>query len=693
MSERRDLLIEIGTEELPPGALNQLAQALLSGLVQGLGKAQFDFAADQARFYASPRRLTCLIPDLSERQPDREMERRGPAVTQAFDENGQPKPAATGFARSLGIEVDQLERLTTDKGEWLYYRFTERGKSLAKILPELLNKAIERLPIPKPMRWGDHETRFVRPVHWLVVLHGADVIPLQALGQTAGRTTYGHRIHAPGGHEIATAADYLDVLRQAYVVADPEIRRQRIIELSEQAAATAGLKARLTVDLVNEVTALVEWPVAVTCSFDEDFLQVPPEALISSMESHQKFFPLLRQDGSLSPRFVVMANIESTAPDRVRDGFERVVRPRLADARFFWDQDRKRPLASYSTELEKVVFQKKLGTMADKTRRVAELAKRIAVAMDTDPTTATRAAELARCDLMTQMVGEFPDLQGTMGRYYAVEAGESEAVARAIEEHYRPRHAGDEIASCEAGRILAVAEKTETLLGIFAAGLKPTGAKDPYALRRAALGLVRTLIEGGLELEIRWLLEQSAEILTTQIGVDATLIDAVSGFVFDRLTSYLRDQGIATEVIQSVAALEIDHLVDFHSRVHAVGEFSALPQAESLSAANKRCANILRQAGSNSAATIDTEHLRENAEIALHQAISQARTDLQALLEQRDYTSALNRLAHLEPQVNQFFDNVMVMAEDKELRNNRLALVKSLRQLFLSIADIGQLGG
>ncbi|GAB4184733.1 MAG: glycine--tRNA ligase subunit beta [Wenzhouxiangellaceae bacterium] len=691
MSERADLLIEIGTEELPPKALNQLASALLQGLLQGLDKAQLPHDAGAARWYASPRRLACLIPAVAERQPDREMERRGPAVDRAYDDAGQPTAAAQGFARSVGLAVEQLQTLKTDQGEWLYHRFVEAGKNVDELLPELLEKAVSGLPVPKPMRWGAHETRFVRPVHWLLALHGDRVPAVAVLGQQAGRVTYGHRIHAPGAHSVATVNDYLSVLESAYVVADVDQRRQRVIDQSQQLAESAGLRARLQPELVDEVTALVEWPVALLCTFDEDFLQVPAEALISSMELHQKFFPLLDENGALSARFIAVANLESTAPERVRDGFERVVRPRLADARFFWDQDRKKPLQDYFPALENVVFQKKLGSLADKSMRVAELAGHIATELKVEPAAVKRAAELARCDLLTEMVGEFPELQGVMGRYYALASGESDAVAIAIDEHYSPRQSGDPIAASETGRILAVAEKTDTLIGIFAAGLKPTGAKDPFALRRAALGLLRTVIEGEMEVSLRQLLQRAAAILGDHLDVPSGVVEDVRQFILDRLTAYLREQGYSAEVIQAVSALDVDHPLDFVHRVRAVAEFARLPQAESLSAANKRCANILRQAKDSVIGEIDTSAFADSAEGELHQAMSLASNELKAMLEQGQYSAALNRLAQLQGPVDHFFDQVMVMAEDPQQRNNRLALLTALRQLFLSIADVSRL--
>lgn len=688
--ETANLLIEIGTEELPPRALTQLADALLQGLLSGLDKAQITHQAEGACYYASPRRLACWVPQVAASQPAREMERRGPAVAQAFKENGEPTPAAVGFARSVGVEVADLERLSTDKGEWLYYRFTQPGQALAELLPELLQKAVDGLPVPKPMRWGNRDVRFVRPVHWLLALHGDQVLPLELLDQKADRLTRGHRIHAPGPHSVARAEDYLQVLEQAYVLADFARRREQVVQQSQQVAAAAGLTARLEPALVDEVTALVEWPVAVQCSFDEDFLAVPAEALISSMESHQKFFPLLHSDGRLSAQFIAFANLESTAPDRVRDGFERVVRPRLADARFFWNQDRKQPLATNLERLENVVFQQKLGSLADKTRRVAQLTGAIAQQLGVDGQAAVRAAELARCDLLTEMVGEFPELQGTMGRYYALASGEDAAAAAAIDEHYSPRQSGDPIAPSLAGRLLATAEKTDTLLGIFAAGLKPTGAKDPFALRRAALGLVRTLIEGELELNLSWLLAQAGTALSDKVQADADLQQEVRGFILDRLAGYLREQGFSAGEIQAVSALDLDHLLDIQARAQAVREFARLDAAESLAAANKRCANILRQAESVPE-QVDASRLSEAAEQALHQALVAAQSEVAGLVQQRQYTAALSRLAQLEAPVNAFFDGVMVMAEDPALRANRLALLGALRQLFLSIADIGKL--
>ena len=507
---QEDLLVELGCEELPPKALDGIQQAFFNAIKAGLEKQNFEFEADGSRSYSTPRRLAVLIRRVTSSQADQNLERRGPAVNVAFDADGKPTGAAIGFARSVGKEVSDLETLSTDKGEWLFARQHVPGKPLAEVIFPLLEQAIKQLPVPKPMRWANHDFSFVRPVHWLVVMHGDEVYPGILLGQKAADTTRGHRIHAPGPHLIPSVSDYCRVLQEAYVVADPEGRRELIRDKLRECSENVHIDP----DLLDEVNNLVEWPVAIQCTFDDEFLAVPHEALVASMQDHQKFFPVLESAGSekISNHFIAVANIESTHPSLVREGFERVIRPRLADARFFLQQDLKKPLESFFDALDHVILQKKLGTIGDKTRRISNLSKKIAEQISVDPERSERASMLSKCDLMTQMVGEFPELQGVMGHHYALAGGEHPDVATAIEEHYAPRFAGDCIPATDIGRVIGIAAPCAADECIFAAGLRPSGNKDPFALRRASLGVVRILLEGEMALSLRRLLSFSTNI-------------------------------------------------------------------------------------------------------------------------------------------------------------------------------------
>jgi len=684
-----DLLVEIGTEELPPKALNTLCEAFAQGIADGLQDAGVGFSDFQA--YAAPRRLAVILQGVEAAQPDRAMEKRGPAVQAAFDANGKATKAAEGFARSCGVTVDQLQRISTDKGEWLVYKVQEKGRATTELLPEIVERSLARLPVPKRMRWGDGEEEFVRPVHWVVLLLGDDVVDARILGIQAGRDSRGHRFHYPQKISLANATEYVALLdNPGYVMVDREARAEAIRQQVEQAAEKLGGRALIDEDLLQEVTALVEWPVAVAGDFDEHFLQVPKESLISSMQDHQKYFPVLDTEGHLLPHFITVSNIESRDPARVKEGNERVIRPRLSDAAFFWEQDRKHPLETHITSLDKVVFQNKLGSLGDKSRRVAKIAQQMADLLGANKDHAHRAALLSKCDLMCEMVFEFPDLQGIMGRYYAQHDGEPEDVAIALDEQYMPRFAGDELPTTASGQILAVADKLDTLMGIFAIGQKPSGEKDPFALRRAALGVLRILIERELPLDLRELLGFAADALADVVAAEDS-IDEVLDFILDRLRVYYLNQNIAVDVYEAVMELRPTTPLDFDRRMQAVNSFRSLPEAQSLAAANKRIRNILKKVSGELPAQVDEKLLQEAAEKDLYAQLQQLAQQVTPLFEEGDYKAALQQLAGLRAAVDSFFDQVMVMADDEALKHNRIALLNQLSSLFLRAADLSLL--
>lgn len=687
----RDLLIEVGTEELPPKALTTLAAALADGMVRRLHDA--GLAPQGHTVYAAPRRLAVLVQGVAERQPDREVERRGPAVNAAFDGEGRPSKALEGFARSCGVTVDDLQELVTDKGAWMVYRAMQPGQPAQTLIPDMLGAALDELPIPKRMRWGAGEAAFVRPVHWIVLLFGRDVIDAEILGVRTGHTTRGHRFHHPAPLPVPAPGDYAALLEgTGHVIVDFAARRAMIKAQVEAAACELGGRAVLDEDLLDEVTALTEWPRVVTGNFEPRFLEVPKEALISTMQGNQRYFPVLDEAGELLPHFITVANIDSRDPAAVRLGNERVIRPRFSDAEFFWNEDRKQPLASHLESLKTVVFQQRLGTLYDKTERVVRLARHIAGLMGADMERAARAALLAKCDLMTGMVGEFPELQGVMGRYLARHDGEHAEVAQALDEVYMPRRAGDALPETRVGQALALAERLDTLVGIFAIGQGPTGAKDPFALRRAALGVLRILIERGLDLDLHALLTFAADGVQAKVDAKA-VVETVFDFMLERMRAYALDRGIRIDVFEAVLATRPLRPLDFERRMQAVNDFLALPQAESLSAANKRIANILKKVEGELPNRIDTALLQDPAERALASHVEVIEAELAPLFAAGDYTAALGRLAHLREAVDAFFDGVMVMAEDAALRANRLALLNRLRALFLRVADISVLGG
>ncbi len=685
----RDLLIELGTEELPPKALKKLINAFEASIKQSLDKAKLSFTTIQS--YAAPRRMAVVVNDLQVRQQDRMVERRGPAVTAAFDEDSNPTKAVQGFARSCGVEVDDLEKMETDKGAWLVFKQQQAGVETADLIGDILQQALTDLPIPKRMRWADLPGEFVRPVHWLVLLFGDDVIPLELLGVKSGRNSYGHRFHHPQAIEIQSARHYKSQLEQAQVRVDMEARRQTIHDQVVALATKLGGEAVLNEDLLDEVTGLVEWPVALSGSYDKRFLELPAEALISSMEEHQKYFAVRDKAGVLLPYFITICNIESRDPAQVVAGNERVILPRLSDSAFFWETDRKRPLADRQEQLRTIVFQNKLGTVFDKSARVAKLAATIATEIDGDAALAERAALLAKCDLVTEMVGEFPDLQGIMGRYYARLDGEHDEVAEALDEQYLPRFSGDKLPETKTGQAVSLAEKLDTLVGLFGIGQPPTGVKDPFALRRAALGVLRIVIENKLDVDLQNLVQHAQQGFDTQLTQD-DVTGQVIRYFFDRLRGYALDQGIKADVFEAVLAVQPTKPLDFMQRLSAVTEFRALDAAESLAAGNKRIGNILRKNDAEGkGAEIDSKLLSEPAEKALATKLAEVSKQVKPLVEQADYAGVLRALAGMRETVDGFFDQVMVMADDEAVRNNRLALLNQTRALFLGVADISVL--
>ncbi|MGR4066217.1 glycine--tRNA ligase subunit beta [Billgrantia sp. C5P2] len=680
-------LIELGVEELPPSAIDSLSDALADGIRRGLTEAEVSFGGIRA--YATPRRLAVQVTELADKQPDREVERRGPALAAAF-KDGQPTKAAEGFARSCGVAVTDLIHLETDKGTWLGYCERQQGEATTRLLPAIVDKAITALPVPKNMRWGASRVEFSRPVHWLVMLYGDEVVEAESLGLTAGRTTRGHRFHAPDPIELAHADDYLDALEQAWVLADRELRRERI---REQVLAEAEVQdARAVIDeaLLVEVSGLVEWPVALAGSFDERFLEVPAECLISSMKANQKYFHLLDEQGRLLPQFITISNIDSQDPQQVIEGNEKVIRPRLADAAFFYDTDRKQPLSARIAGLASVVFQQQLGTLADKAHRSAAVAAFIAGRIGGDVAQARRAAELAKCDLVTEMVLEFPELQGIMGRYYATHDGEPAEVAQALEEQYLPRFAGDEIPACRTGQALALADRLDTLTGIFGIGQRPSGTRDPFALRRAAIGVLNIIIKGELDVDLRELLELAAA-QHQELPYAENLVEEVLGYMLDRFRAWGQDEGIPAEVYLAVRARPVTKPLDFARRLRAVHAFTQREEAAALAAANKRVSNILAKQDGKVGSQVDSALLEESAEKALSDAVSSSRERVMPLFAEGHYREALDILAGLRAPVDAFFDDVMVMADDDAIRRNRLALLAGLQALFLEVADIALL--
>ncbi len=690
MSEHHALVFELGTEALPHKALRSLSEALGEGVRAGLRKLNLGF--EDIKVYATPRRLAFQVLQLASVQPRTVEERRGPALTAAFDGQGNPTPAALGFARSCGVAVDELETQESGKGAWLVFRKEQHGRHVRDLLPDLVRQQIASLPVPRRMRWGDLDDSFVRPVHWLVLLYGDEVLPLHLFGLEAGRETRGHRFHHPATLYLAAPAAYAPLLEtEGRVLADFSVRREAVRAQVLEAGVTAGAEAVIDAALLDEVTAMVEWPVAVRGGFERRFLEVPAEALISAMKGHQKYFHLVDGRGHLMPAFITVSNIESTDKGLVQAGNERVIRPRLSDAMFFWEQDRRQSLASRYTALEQVVFQRRLGTLQKKAERVAALAATIARDLGGDARRAERAGHLSKCDLMTQMVGEFPELQGVMGGYYARHDGEPEEVAQALQQQYLPRFAGDHLPSTQAGQALAVADKIDTLVGIFGIGQPPTGDKDPFALRRAGLGVLRIMIEGRLPLDLVRLLDGALEIYRGQgqdLDSHATVATQVYGFMMDRLRAYYLEAGMNIEAFEAVLARRPARPMDFDARVQAVVRFQSMPEAASLAAANKRIGNILRKAEDDIPGAVSSALLSEPAEQALAVAMATCEKVIAPLAERADYNGVLTHLAGLRGVVDTYFDQVLVMSENIAVRRNRLAQLSQLRDLFMQVADL-----
>ncbi len=717
--KRADFLVEIGTEELPPKSLLALAEAFRDGVAAGLDASGLTHAAALA--YATPRRLAVLVRRLLDQQPEQRIERRGPPVTAAFDAAGKPTRAALAFAESCGVTLQEVSRRSDAKGEFLFCKLTRAGQPAAALLPGIVQAALDALPIARRMRWGAGTAQFVRPVHWVVLLHGEEVVPCELFGLQAGRVTRGHRFHAQKPIALRSPGGYLAALeRRGHVVADFGARRERIRRGVTEAAAAESGAALLDPALLDEVTALTEWPVPIAGHFEPRFLELPPEVLIATLQDHQRYFPVRAADGALMPVFVAVANIESRDPAQVRAGNERVVRPRLADAAFFYAADRKTTLAARRAALATVTFQARLGSLADKTARMTALAVQIARATGEDVAAAQRAAELAKCDLLTAMVGEFPELQGVMGRYYALHDGEPDAVAAALAEQYLPRFAGDGLPATGAGLALAVADKLDTLVGIFAIGQKPTGARDPYGLRRGALGVLRILIETGIALDLRELIRSALDSVRADVvrlqgtarlqeGTDPfsatekasvpALSDALPDDIYDYMMERLRAwylesaAGLTTEMFDAVLDTRPASPLDFDDRLRALAAFLKLPGAASLTAANKRIANILRKASAQPSPRVDPGLLTDPHERTLATRLEELRQDVERLVTARRYAEALTLLAALRPAVDAFFDHVLVMTEDVRVRANRLALLAALQRLFLHIANLSRLPG
>ena len=684
-----NFLIELGTEELPPKALRKLAQAFADNFTAELDKA--GLAHQGVQWFAAPRRLALKVAALADKQADKQVEKRGPAVSAAFDAAGNPTPAAAGWAKSNGIEVAQADRLATDKGEWLVYRANVAGQPTTGLLPAMAATALAGLPIPKPMRWGAKRTQFIRPVHTLCMLFGAELVDGEILGLRSARIIRGHRFMGEAQFEISHADQYPALLlEKGKVQADYETRKAFIKAGAEAAAQQLGGIADIEESLLEEVTSLVEWPVILTATFEEKFLAVPAEALVHTMKGDQKYFPVYANDGKLLPNFIFVANIESKDPQQIISGNEKVVRPRLADAEFFFNTDRKKRLEDNLPRLQTVLFQQQLGTLRDKTDRIQALAGWIAEQIGADVNHATRAGLLSKCDLMTNMVFEFTDTQGVMGMHYARHDGEAEDVAVALNEQYQPRFAGDDLPSNPVACALAIADKMDTLAGIFGIGQHPKGDKDPFALRRAALGVLRIIVEKNLNLDLQTLTEEAVRLYGDKL-TNANVVDDVIDFMLGRFRAWYQDEGYTVDTIQAVLARRPTRPADFDARMKAVSHFRTLDAAAALAAANKRVSNILAKSDEVLSDRVNASTLKEPEEIKLAMQVVVLRDKLEPYFAEGRYQDALVELAELREPVDAFFDKVMVMVDDKELRINRLTMLEKLRELFLRVADISLL--
>lgn len=685
---KENFVVELGTEELPPKALKKLAISFKDGFEAQLKSAELSF--DSVEWIAAPRRLALRVLNLEFQQADKVVEKRGPAIKAAFDADGQPTKAAMGWARGCGIEVADAERYKTDKGEWLLHKANVPGKALNDLLSGFLAAALKQLPIPKPMRWGDSDEEFIRPVHTLLAMYGDKVIDAKVLGLTSSNVSQGHRFHHRGLVTISHADNFIEELKAAHVMADFNERQTQIKAQMDTICRELGAQVTQDSDLLDEVTALVEWPVALVGTFEEKFLDVPQEALIYTMKDDQKYFPLLNSDGDLLPKFIFISNIESKDPSAVISGNEKVIRPRLADAEFFYNTDKKHSLESRLDSLESVLFQKQLGTLKEKSVRISELAGFIASKIGANNEHAKRAGLLSKTDLMTEVVMEFTDIQGVMGKYYALNDGENAVVADALYQQYMPRFAGDALPSSLEACSVALADKFDTLVGIFGIGQFPKGDKDPFALRRAAIGTIRIMIEKELALDFSEIAAHAVSLFGDKLSNENVKSDVVD-FMLGRFESHYKEFGIAVETIRAVEVKRPTSALDFERRLNAVVEFSKLTEASALAAANKRVNNILSKNEQTEFAKIDTSLLSEDAEIKLVEQLNAIASDVTSMFDSGDYSKGLTTLAQLQAPIDSFFENVMVNADDNEVRTNRYAILGELQRLFMHTADISVL--
>ncbi|AAZ27379.1 glycine--tRNA ligase subunit beta [Colwellia psychrerythraea] len=682
------LLIELGTEELPPKSLKTLATAFYDNIKGQLDSHNLSYS--DIKWFATPRRFAVQVFDLVEKQDDKIVEKRGPAVNVAFDDAGNASKAAQGWARSNGIEVDQAERLVTGKGEWLLHRATVSGKAVVELIPDMVTTALNKLPIAKPMRWGAERTQFIRPVQTLTMLFGSDIIAGEALGVSSSNQVQGHRFHHEGLVTINHANDYQAELAKAYVEVDFNERQNKIVAQIKQVANDIDAVALIDEELLNEVTALVEWPVTLVGTFDEDFLNVPAEPLIYSMKDHQKYFPVTDKNGQLVNKFIFVTNIESKDPNTIIFGNEKVIRPRLADAEFFFKTDKKQSLESRLKSLESVLFQKQLGTLKAKSERIASLSQFIAEQLNENAQDAYRAGLLSKTDLMSDMVLEFPQVQGTMGKYYALHDGENENIAQALEDQYRPRFAGDSLPEANIGCAVAISDKIDSLVGIFGINQAPKGDKDPFALRRAAIGSIRIIIEKQLDLDLSTLINKSIELFGDKLVNENTATDVLE-FIMGRFRAFYQEQGISVDVIQAVLAKKPSAPLDFEKRIKAVTFFGELPEAATLAAANKRVGNILAKFDGELYQSFNTDLATEQAERDLADIYRDISLKVAPLMADKNYQAALSELAQLKAPIDTFFDGVMVMSDDEAVKINRLTLLNQIRNSFFAIADISVL--
>ncbi|MBA6253543.1 glycine--tRNA ligase subunit beta [Colwellia sp. MB3u-55] len=682
------LLIELGTEELPPKSLKNLAVTFYQQIKDQLDSAGLTY--EDIQWFATPRRLAVKVSQLVEKQADKEIEKRGPAIDVAFDAEGNPSKAAQGWARSNGISVEEAQRLKTDKGEWLLHRATQTGKTIAELIPAMVNIAVSKLPVPKPMRWGSTRTQFIRPVHTLTIMFGAEIIAGETLEVTSSNVVTGHRFHHEGFVTLAHANEYEDKLTSAFVQVNYQERQALILSEINKAAQQLDGVALIDDELLEEVTGLVEWPVILIGSFDKAFLDVPAEPLIYSMKDHQKYFPVNDKNGQLLNKFIFVTNIESKDPIQVIKGNEKVIRPRLADAEFFFKTDKSKTLASRLESLSSVLFQKQLGTLKEKSERIASLSAVIAGQIGENTEQAKRAGLLSKTDLMSDMVLEFPQVQGTMGKYYAENDGEAPEVAQALEDQYRPRYAGDALPEGNIGCAVAIADKIDSLVGIFGINQAPKGDKDPFALRRAAIGLIRIIIEKKLPLDINTLIKESVGLYGDKLSNENVNVQVVD-FVLGRFRAYYQEQGISVDVIQAVLANAPTEPLDFEKRIKAVSHFKSLEQAATLAAANKRVGNILAKFSGELYPTFKADLATETQEKALAEAFNEVKATIAPMMLAKDYQAALTELACLKAPIDNFFDNVMVMADDEAIKTNRLTLLNEIRNSFFAIADVALL--